>query len=328
MKKLFLATSLVLMLFVSYAPLASAAGGTFFGPIVPNGTNGQPDCNCLSVQAPSGQMIPSAPDWGCIMQTVQNTVNFAITLGMIIAILYIVYSGFLFVMSAGNPSSREAAKTRLTNVVIGFVVVLAAWLVVDFVMKRLYGESGEWGPWNAILAEDGKPHCLQVAKPPKALPSIVGQAPPGPDTTGGTGSGNNCPPASASSMVAFPPEAVSGPSESATPTTVQNFMAMRAAALKDGVNLKVTDGYRSESEQVDLWYQYGQDTSQVAKPCSLEGGGSNHNSGVALDLTVGCAKTNSSCASKEFKWLKANGSRWGFYNDLPTDVVHWSPTGH
>lgn len=188
MKKLFLATSLVLMLFISYAPLASAAGGTFFGPIVPNGTNGQPDCNCLSVQAPSGQMIPSAPDWGCIMQTVQNTVNFSITLGMIIAILYIVYSGFLFVMSAGNPSSREAAKTRLTNVVIGFVVVLAAWLVVDFVMKRLYGESGEWGPWNAILAEDGKPHCLQVAKPPTPLAGVVGQAPPGP-VPAGTGTG-------------------------------------------------------------------------------------------------------------------------------------------
>ncbi len=195
MKKLFLTTSLVLMFFISFAPLTYAAGGAFFGPIVPNGTNGQPDCNCLAVKSPNtGETIPSAPDWGCIMQTVQNTVNFAITIGMIIAILYIVYSGFLFVMSAGNPSSREAAKTRLNNVVIGFVVVLAAWLVIDFVMKKLYNpdtkiEGVTFGPWNAILSEDGKEHCLQVSKTPDALPGIVGQPPPGPSTTGGTGTG-------------------------------------------------------------------------------------------------------------------------------------------
>lgn len=257
------------MLFVSYAPLASAAGGTFFGPIVPNGTNGQPDCNCLSVQAPSGQMIPSAPDWGCIMQTVQNTVNFAITLGMIIAILYIVYSGFLFVMSAGNPSSREAAKTRLTNVVIGFVVVLAAWLVVDFVMKRLYGESGEWGPWNAILAEDGKPHCLQVAKPPKALPSIVGQAPPGPSTTGG---------------VPNDPGVISA----GEMTNSQAVAALTAAgvAIKDGVSL---NGTREDTVNQVIAVKQACGCS-VTVTSAVDGGHSageeSHGTGYKIDLRL------------------------------------------
>jgi len=328
MKKLFFATFLVLMLFVSYVPQVYAAGGTFFGPIVPNGTNGQPDCNCLSVISPNtGESVPSAPDWGCIMQTVQNTVNFAITLGMIIAILYIVYSGFLFVMSAGNPSSREAAKTRITNVVIGLVVMLGAWLVIDFVMKRLYGESGLYGPWNAILTEDGKPHCLQVAKPPTPLAGVEGQAPLGPSTTGGTGTGDNCTPIPDSQLKSFPSEATSSGPERALADTVDRFMSMRAEALKNGVDLKVADGYRSPEEQLSAWNNNGCQIVNgntvckkytAAVPCSLGGNGSNHTGGTAVDIHLGTGV---------YTWLRANAAKHGFYNNIPNDLPHWSSTG-
>lgn len=309
--------------FFSFAAPVLAADAVFFGPIVPNGTNGQPNCNCPG----------SAPDYGCVLQTIQNTINITITFAFILMLFYIGLAGFQLVLSGGSAEAKSAAKKRLLNTVFGILVVLSAWLIVDFVMKTLYGPDGKFGPWNAILtADSSEDMCLkQVANPPP-LPGVEGGTLP-PTTGPSTGTGANCPAADPAGMVAFPQSVVvDGEPEKATSGTVSNFMAMREAALKDGVNLKVIDGYRSESEQLALWNKYcGSGTcgsTKVAKPCSMPGGtGSNHNSGVALDITVGGCGNGNTCSTKEYKWLKANGGRWNFYNSVPTDPVHWSPSG-
>jgi len=188
MKRLFITLMLALALFGAFAPQTFAAAN-FFGPIIPDGTNGQPDCTCMEQISQSGLEIPSAPDWGCVMQTIQNLINLAISLSFIIAILYIVYVGFMFVSSAGSPGQREAAKTRLMNVVIGILVVLSAWLLVDFVMKTLYNSEGEFGPWNQILASNGGDLCIKVASGVPPPVSIDLETVPGGGTTGGSGAG-------------------------------------------------------------------------------------------------------------------------------------------
>ncbi|HYE23282.1 MAG TPA: pilin [Candidatus Paceibacterota bacterium] len=185
MKRIFTALALSLAFFVAFTPQTFAAAN-FFGPIIPDGTNGQPDCTCEDQLAPSGASIPSAPDWGCVMQTMQNLINLAISLSFILAIIYIVYTGFMFVSSAGSPGQREAAKTRLMNVVIGILVVLSAWLIVDFIMKTLYDPQGDanFGPWHQILAGDNENMCFRIADPPDALPGVVAQP-----STGGNSDG-------------------------------------------------------------------------------------------------------------------------------------------
>lgn len=276
---------------------------------------------------------------GAFLQFIQNIMNVLISFAVVVMSLIIAWAGFLFVASAANPESRSKARSMLINAFIGLFIVLSAWLIVDFIMKHLYGDgSTAFGPWNKILVLDGS-QCIDVNNnlgKIEGLPGVVGIGVNG--VAGGTagggasgyevGSGHNCPAADPSTMKAFPSSVTSGGPESATPATVENFLAMRAEALKTGIDLKVTDGYRSEAEQIILWNRYGHDTSQVAQPCTLRGHGSNHNSGVALDLTIGCAKTNSSCSSPQYKWMKANGARWNFRNSLPTDTVHWSPSGN
>ena len=112
---------------------------------------------------------------------------------------------------------------------------------------------------------------------------------------------------------------------------LEKFKAMRAAALKDGVDLKVTDGWRPEKEQVDLFNKFCPTgtcgTKKAARPCTMDGNGSNHNSGTALDIAVGCGNPSSGCNTKTYQWLKKNGGTYGFLNNLPTDPPHWSPTG-
>ena len=123
--------------------LAHAASG-FFGPIYPK------ECLCPT----------SAPDFGCILTTLQHLINFGVSMTVILVVLIAAYAGVQFILSGGSPEVRSQAKNMLLNVVLGLALVLCAWLIVDFVMKTIYDKdksfSGQnFGPWNEILAGNG-----------------------------------------------------------------------------------------------------------------------------------------------------------------------------
>lgn len=95
-----------------------------------------------------------------------NLCTFILMVGVIInwlfgflvlaAVLVLVFAGFKLVVSAGNPSAMEDAKKMATNVVIGLVIVMSAWLIVDTMMKALLdpnledGSGKKFGPWNEL----------------------------------------------------------------------------------------------------------------------------------------------------------------------------------
>lgn len=297
-----------LILFLSSVLLLPLVAQAQFGPIVPEVCR---TCAC---------------GFGGVLAIIQNTINFIIGLSIIVATIIMVWAGGLYMLSATNPESRSTANKMLINAAVGLLIVLSAWLIVDFVMKTLYDNDSEFGPWNSILMGGSGDSCV-VAKPTSPLFSGDIFAIPG--QGGGTGGGSNCPAADPAGMVAFPASVTSGETEQATAATVQNFLAMRTAALEDGIDLKVVDGYRPESEQVTLWNRYQQGSGGVAaRPCSLGGNGSNHNSGTAIDIAVGCSNGNSNCTTPTYRWLKENGSRWSFRNTIQSDPVHWSPSGN
>jgi hypothetical protein len=151
---------------------AYAAESTFFGPIVP------PECNCEEVMGEGGAIVSSAADWGCVLQTVQNGMNFAISISFLILLVSIVYAGVLFMSSAANPRARESGRRVVTNAFLGIVLIMSAWLLVDFLMKILYNpatqiEGEEFGPWNEILGDGSEPKCILPSAPPPPLPAIT-----------------------------------------------------------------------------------------------------------------------------------------------------------
>lgn len=166
MSKFFITTLVAFMLVTPFT--ASAATANFFGPIIST------ECNCEGQTGSGGVTMATAPDYGCVLQTVQNLVNLTISLSVIVAVFVIVLVSFQFMMSVTNPEAKTAAKQRLISVLVGMLLILSAWLIVDFVMKSLYDSSGDFGPWNSILMdEDGENRCIQVAAPPPPLPSIT-----------------------------------------------------------------------------------------------------------------------------------------------------------
>jgi hypothetical protein len=72
------------------------------------------------------------------------------------------------VTSGGNAGAKEEAKKKITNAIIGFVIVLAAWLLIDTIMRGLLvGTSGEIDGrlWSQI--ECGSQAVPGLIKPPQ-----------------------------------------------------------------------------------------------------------------------------------------------------------------
>lgn len=74
-------------------------------------------------------------------------VRLAITFVGIIAVVYLLYAGFLWMTSAGNEEKVAKAKKTLINAIIGLVVILSAFLIVSFVINKMNAAlSGTGGP--------------------------------------------------------------------------------------------------------------------------------------------------------------------------------------
>ena len=129
-------------------------------------------CNCYNITA-NGITVPeSGAAWGCVLQTIQNLLNVGVTLGVVLITIFIAWAGIAYLMAPINAEARQAAKSRLMNAVIGLLIMLGAWLLIDSVMKVIYN-SGTFGPWNAILADNNvADNCIAPRSAPVNLPGL------------------------------------------------------------------------------------------------------------------------------------------------------------
>lgn len=133
MQKYLIALSVVAYLFV--IPTVAGAAGL----VAACGGDGQPACQACYV-----------------VELVNNVVSWLVMILGVIAAILIVVAGARLVTSGGNSSAKEAAKSSMTNLIIGYVIVLSAWLVMDYGLRALLVEGGSarFGVWNQISCVD------------------------------------------------------------------------------------------------------------------------------------------------------------------------------
>lgn len=83
-------------------------------------------------------------------------------------------------------------------------------------------------------------------------------------------------------------------------------------AKRDGVNIGITDSYRSYDEQVDVARRKGlySQGGLAAKP-----GTSEHGWGMATDLDLNPAA---------LAWMRKNGDKYGFVENVKRESWHWA----
>jgi len=206
--------SFAVLLFLPATTLAQ------FGPIVPEICR---QCAC---------------GFGGVLAIIQNGINFIISISIIIATIIIAWAGGLYMISSTNPESRSTANKMLINAAVGLVIVLSAWLVVDFVMKTLYG--GQFGPWNSILVKGTGDSCVEAKETPPLFDGniVTVPVPPGGGTSGGVTGTPGCP-----SCVSLTEKGLS--CKSASSCTLDSTVANRVVALKNNFSGQwtVTEAY-------------------------------------------------------------------------------------
>jgi hypothetical protein len=161
----------VLLFFLLFVPLgglfAQFPGGSGNGIVPCDG----PDCDICSLAALG-----------------QGIINFAVYFSVIVATLLFVYAGFLYITAQGNPAQVSKATGVFKKVLIGMIIVLASWLIVDLIMTTFASKS--FGPWNQIVCDgsfsggsgsntlgSGNPDDLSgagsITVPPPAPPPVI-----------------------------------------------------------------------------------------------------------------------------------------------------------
>ncbi len=74
-------------------------------------------------------------------QLVNNLFTFLLWVVGVVGVVMIVYSGFMFVISAGRPDRTKLAIQSIIYTVIGFVIAIIARAVVDFFLPVVAGAS-------------------------------------------------------------------------------------------------------------------------------------------------------------------------------------------
>jgi len=118
----------------------------------------------LIVDAQVGSLVPcSGNECGTchVVQLANNVTDIIIVLAVGISVIIFMYAGWLMLSSAGNSTQIKKGKEVMTNVLIGLIIILTAWLVIDVMLKTLLpGGEVTFGansmPWNQIACSTQK----------------------------------------------------------------------------------------------------------------------------------------------------------------------------
>jgi hypothetical protein len=80
--------------------------------------------------------------FGTLCGLLKAVFNALLTIGIPIAVFFIVYAGFLFVTARGNPEGLKKAKLNALYVVVGIAVFLGAWLLTQIVSATIQSLGG------------------------------------------------------------------------------------------------------------------------------------------------------------------------------------------
>ena len=114
------------LLILLFTPISAGAA-----PLVPCGDPGDPCTTCD------------------LLILAQNILKFALEIAFLVIIGFIVYGGFRWIFSLGKEENLKAGQQIITNAIIGLVIILTAWIIVNTVfwtIKTMGGDdyTGTW----------------------------------------------------------------------------------------------------------------------------------------------------------------------------------------
>lgn len=108
-----------------------------------------------------------------LVDLVKNLLDFGVFLSAFIATIMFVYAGILYVTAASNAENLTKAKGIFGKVILGFVIVLSAWLIVSMLLHAFTDQ--DLRAWTNIGCLEGPPHATASDSPPPIDSSLEGE---------------------------------------------------------------------------------------------------------------------------------------------------------
>ncbi len=112
---------------------------------------------------PDGTPMPPC-DMNALFSMGETIVNTLIGIGFLIAILFVVVGAFRLIISQGSPEGINQGKANITAAIIGLVIVLVAWVVLNTAINFFVDETRckrEWWRFQGL-------QCGVIEQPPPA----------------------------------------------------------------------------------------------------------------------------------------------------------------
>lgn len=103
----------------------------------------------------TGNNIPLAETQPCTWchfgQLFKNVIDFLVKIVIVIAVTLIIWGGFVVMTAGGSPERAKHGRDIIKSAVIGIIIALAAWLLIDTIIKFVATDyKAQFGPWNQI----------------------------------------------------------------------------------------------------------------------------------------------------------------------------------
>ena len=164
-----------------------------------------------------------------VVKAADNLISFMFYLATVVAVLLFVYAGAKMMMAGGDSGAVSKAKEIFWNVIIGVIIMLCAYLVVDTVLKTVLSrEAQQYGPWNRIVCVTYSCPAGTTGTYPNCT-SITSTCP-----VGQTGTPPNC--------TTTPPPTVSGDEKCTRDALAEAGIGVNKSACPSGVSYRSVNG--------------------------------------------------------------------------------------
>lgn len=97
-----------------------------------------PKCNITGNLNSSKDDFAEPCGFNALIELVNNTINFLLVwFATPLAAIILVYAGFTYLTSGGSSEKATKAKHMLTSMIIGYIIALAAWLIIKTILSTL-----------------------------------------------------------------------------------------------------------------------------------------------------------------------------------------------
>lgn len=79
---------------------------------------------------------------GSVASIFRLILNWAMTIAFLAAVIYLIYGGFQYISSAGNQDRATKGRTTIVNAIIGIVIIILSYTIVQIVYNFVARPTG------------------------------------------------------------------------------------------------------------------------------------------------------------------------------------------